>query len=163
MLIIATSMKQIPIISVEKSAAATSRKQKNATHRILVVEDDNDLLQLSVNVLARSGYSVEAVKDGAAAWEAIQTKSYDLVITDNKMPRLTGVEMIEKVRGAGLPLPVIMATTYLPTHEFARKPWLEPEAMLQRPCSDEDLLATVKKILQTDDTRHGPEAENEDP
>jgi CheY-like chemotaxis protein len=144
-------MKKSEVMSVEKSASATMRGQKNAPRRILVVDDDNDVLQLSVDVLASSGYGVEAAKDGAAGWQAIQANSYDLVITDNKMPRLTGLEMIEKLRAACLPLPVIMATTYLPTHEFARKPWLEPDAMLQRPCSNEDLLETVKKVLSTDD------------
>jgi hypothetical protein len=42
-----------------------------------------------------------------------------------------------------------MATRYLPTHEFARRPWLKPDAALERPFSNEDLLETVKKVLGT--------------
>ncbi|MFZ0825811.1 MAG: response regulator [Verrucomicrobiia bacterium] len=127
----------------------------NPPSRILVVDDDSDVRQLSVDVLADSGYEVEGVKDGAAGWEALQASSYDLVITDNKMPRMTGMEMIEKLRAASMSLPVILATSYLPRHELAHKPWLKPDAMLQRPFSTDDLLKTVKEVLGPDDRNEG--------
>jgi hypothetical protein len=47
-------------------------------------------------------------------------------------------------------LPVVMATRFLPTHEFIRRPWLKPDATLERPFSNEALLATVNKILRPD-------------
>jgi FixJ family two-component response regulator len=52
-------------------------------------------------------------------------------------------------------LPVIMATGHLPMNEFARKPWLKPDAMLQRPFSNDDLLEAVQKILHSDDPKDG--------
>jgi CheY-like chemotaxis protein len=120
-----------------------------------VVDDDSDNRRLSLDVLVGSGYDAEGVTDGAAGWEALQTYDYDLVITDNKMPRMTGVEMIEKLRSARMTLPVIMATRYLPTHDFIRRPWLKPDATLERPFSNDDLLATVNKILHPDDGNDG--------
>jgi CheY-like chemotaxis protein len=125
--------------------------QKNPLRRILVVDDDPDTRQLSVDVLVNSDFEVDAVADGADAWDALRAKHFDLVITDNKMPRMTGLELIEKLRYTRLPLPVIMATNQLPNLEFERKPWLLPEATLQRPFSSNDLLVTVKKVLRTDD------------
>jgi CheY-like chemotaxis protein len=120
-------------------------------HRILVVDDDNDTRQLSVDVLAGSGYDIEVAKDGAAAWEAFLTGNhYDLVVTDNKMPNMTGIEMIAKLRAACITVPIIMATEHLPTHEFARKPWLTPQATLLKPFSNDDFLRAVKKVLSTD-------------
>jgi CheY-like chemotaxis protein len=71
------------------------------------------------------------------------------------MPRMTGLEMIEKLRSATMTIPVIMATSYLPTHEFVRRPWLKPDAALERPFSNDDLLVTVKKILGTDGGNNG--------
>ena len=133
-----------------KRAGASIRDQTNLHQRILVVDDDRDSRQLSMDVLIAFGYDVEGAKDGAAGWEALQNGSYDLVITDNKMPRVTGIEMIEKLRSARMTLPVIMATRYLPTDEFIRLPWLKPDAALVRPFSGDDLLATVKKILPAD-------------
>jgi hypothetical protein len=40
-----------------------------------------------------------------------------------------------------------MATSHLPTHEFVSKPWLSPDATLQRPFTSDDLLETVKRVL----------------
>jgi CheY-like chemotaxis protein len=133
--------------------AGVPRPRPAHSHRrILVVDDDRDTRQLSFDVLAASDYDVAAVKDGAAGWEALQASCYDLVITDNKMPRMTGLEMIEKLRSARMAIPVIMATRNLPMDEFARKPWLKPDATLERPFSNDDLLEAIKKVLRPDDT-----------
>ena len=123
---------------------------KNSPQRILVVDDDNHTAQLSLEVLTGAGYDVEAVKDGAAGWDALQAKTYDLIITDNKMPKMTGMEMIEKLRAARMAVPVLMATACVPTHEIDCKPWLKPDATLQRPFSNNALLAAVEGILRTD-------------
>ncbi len=113
-----------------------------------MVDDDNDTRQLSVDVLAGAGYDIEVAKDGAAGWKKLQSgNNYDLVVTDNKMPNMTGVEMIAKLRSARITVPVIMATAHLPAREFARKPRLRPDATLPKPFSNDDLLETVKKVL----------------
>ena len=71
-----------------------------AAHRLLVVDDDISLRQLSAELLSHSGYEVDAAEDGAAAWEALGAESYDLMITDNKMPNLSGVELLKKLYAA---------------------------------------------------------------
>jgi signal transduction histidine kinase len=118
--------------------------------RILVVDDDHDARQVTLDALTGSGYYVKAVKDGAAGWAALGAKSYDLIITDNTMPRMTGLELLEKLHSARRAIPVIMATEFLPSDAFARKPWLKPDATLQRPFSNDDLLAAVRRVLRTD-------------
>ncbi|MDD5141663.1 MAG: response regulator [Verrucomicrobiales bacterium] len=142
-------------LSVGKSAGTPIARGLDSFHRILVVDDDSDTRQLSMDVLAGSGYDVDGAKDGADGWASLQTCDYDLVITDNKMPRMTGLEMIEKLRSSTMAVPVIMATSYLPAHEFARKPWLKPDVVLERPFSNEDLLEAVKTILGTGDGNAG--------
>ena len=129
------------------SAIASGGVKTNTPRRILVVDDDNDTRQLSVDVLVEAGYYVESAGDGAAGWEALQVKNYDLVITDNHMPRLTGMEMIAKLRSAHMSIPIILATGTFPANIIAHNPWLKPDAALQRPYSKDDLVATVKKIL----------------
>jgi two-component system, chemotaxis family, chemotaxis protein CheY len=146
------AMLDMNVSQAEKPAKAPVRVPLNPSHRILVVDDDNDTRQLSVDVLVASGYDVEDAKDGAAGWKALQaSNNFDLIVTDNKMPNMTGIEMIAKLRDARMTVPVIMATGILPMNEFAHKPWLKPDAMLQRPFSNDDLLATVKKVLRTDE------------
>jgi DNA-binding NtrC family response regulator len=117
-------------------------------HRcILVIDDDPDIRQLSVDVLAGVGYDVDAVEDGVAGWKALQAARYNLVITDHKLLRMTGMDMIEKLRSAAMTIPVIVAARHLPTQEFARKPWLKPITMLQRPFSNDELLGAINKAL----------------
>jgi DNA-binding NtrC family response regulator len=123
----------------------------NPTNRILIVDDERDTRQHSVDLLTDAGYEVESVNDGTAGWNELQNCEFDLVITDNVMPRMSGIEMIAKLHSCRLLLPFIMATRYLPTHEFASKWWLIPNATLQRPFSDDDLLATVKRVLHTEE------------
>ena len=124
-----------------------AQRQKSSRHRILVVDDTSSDRQLKVNLLVDCGYDVEEARDGADGWEALQTGRYDLVVTDNSMPRMTGVEMIEKLRSARITVPIIMATGFMPIFVFARKPWLKPDAALTIPFSNDEFLAVVKSVL----------------
>jgi len=119
----------------------------NSTTRILVVEDDRDVRQLNTEVLSRSGYEVDAAEDGAAAWQALNTDSYDLLITDHNMPKLTGVELLQKLRAARLALPAILVSGAMPMEELNRHPELQIEAKLLKPFTADELLGTVKEVL----------------
>jgi two-component system alkaline phosphatase synthesis response regulator PhoP len=116
-----------------------------------VVDDDPHICHLNTEVLIRHGYEVNAVADGAAGWDALKAESYDLLITDNKMPELTGVELLRNLRAARMALPVIMATGSLPKEEFTRYPWLQPSATLLKPYTTEELLGTVREVLRATD------------
>ena len=94
---------------VGQAAEATRiplRFQTSPLLRILLVEDDTGIRQLSTKMLLRSGYHVDAVEDGAVAWDTLQESSYDLLLTDNRMPKVTGVELLKKLHGARMILPV---------------------------------------------------------
>jgi len=130
--------------------------ERNGTHvpveslaapRILVVEDDIFFRQLNADVLLHCGYAVQAVEDGAAAWEALNASHYDLLVTDNSMPYLSGVELLRKLYAAHIHLPVIMATGAIPSDELSRLPSLKPSAMLQKPYSVKELVRAVKRTL----------------
>lgn len=119
--------------------------------RIILVDDEKDARRFGMAVLTSAGYLVEGFENGAAGWKALQANNYDLVVTDNKMPKMTGLEMIEKLRSADMAILVILATGTSPVHEFARKPWLKPDAILHKPFSSDQLLETVRNVLGTDD------------
>jgi DNA-binding response OmpR family regulator len=115
--------------------------------RILVVDDDSDLRLLYTDVLTRPGCQVDAVEDGAAGWEALRANRYDLLIIDNDLPKLTGIELVKKLRSARMALTVVMATGRLPSCELARSPSLQLSAMLLKPFAVDELLDTVKGVL----------------
>lgn len=132
------------------------RSGTNPPEHILVVEDDISLGKLNCEVLSRSGYAVDVVVDGAAVWVELNAGSYDLMTTDNNMPKVTGVESLKRLHAARLDMPVIMVTGKLPTEEFTRYPWLQPTATLLKPYTIAELLWAVKKVLrETEDTTKG--------
>lgn len=149
-------MQENGISQMAELAGAASSTQPNASHRILVVEDDAELREQTRNLLLCAGYAVDAAAHGGAAWDALQLRRYDLMVTDNQMPKLTGIELLQMLHVAGVALPVIMATGILPEAEFSRSPWLRPGATLLKPFSDSQLLATVEALLHGSDRDRGP-------
>jgi two-component system response regulator MprA len=137
------------------SSASSIQRQRNPRQRILVVEDDSAIRQINTEALTYSGYQVDAAEDGAAAWAALQQINYDLLVTDNHMPKVTGVELLQKILAANMTIPVIMATGEIPTEEFTCHPWLQPNITLLKPYRFDELLAAVKEVLRvTSDARH---------
>ena len=136
-------------IRPQKEPAAANGQDRIATaHRILVVDDEAAMRNLISSALVQSGYHVDAAEDGAAAWEALQAKDYDLLITDNNMPKVSGVDLLDKLHATAKALPVIMATGVAPEEEFNRRPWLQPAATLLKPFAIAELRETVQRILR---------------
>ncbi len=125
-------------------------------HRILVVDDDRDIRQLCAGVLIRSGYLVDTAEDGAAGWLALEVNDYSLLITDNNMPKVSGVELVKKLRSARMDLPVVLATSAIPTEAMGRDPSLDLAATLLKPFTIFELLDTVEKVLRANGRRNRP-------
>jgi DNA-binding response OmpR family regulator len=128
---------------------AVDSRVPNSRQRILVVEDDPDIRRMNTEVLTCSGYQVDAAGDGDAAWTALRLNKYDLLITDNLMPKVTGIELIEKLQAAKMALPVIMATSAKPDEKPGRPDLLQPEVTIIKPYAVEELLAAVKNVLRS--------------
>ena len=122
----------------------SGKKAAFAPARILVVEDNQAVRRFSATALSDSGYQVDSAEDGAAAWDAIQTQHYDLVITDNKMPGLSGVELIERLHSMRVGVPVILASAIAPTD---LKHDLQPVVVLKKPFAMNELLNAVERVL----------------
>ncbi len=132
--------------------------ETNPPQRILVADDDEDIRRLNIDILTLSGYRVDAAEDGAVAWDNLQRNNYDLLITDNNMPKVSGFELLKKLRAGRMALPVIMASGTLPAEEFMQSPWLQPTATLLKPFTSDELLGTVRKVLHaTDNVRERSE------
>lgn len=119
-----------------------------ARARILYAEDDLYVRSIGQRMLTLSGYDVDTASDGAAAWAMLHGSTYDLLLTDNDMPQLTGVELIRKLRLAGITVPVILTSATfaeLSPSEFRR---VECEAMLAKPFEFEQLRRVVHEVLQ---------------
>ena len=122
--------------------------------RILLVDDDEDARVLSRMRLTRAGYSVDTVVDGEAAWAALLAMPYDLLITDQNMPGLHGLDLVARVREAGMTLSVIVDSNCPELGVAEDYPRLGIAAILPKPLPVE-LVKTVQRILPLPD---GPSA-----
>jgi CheY-like chemotaxis protein len=114
---------------------------------ILLANDDSYMRALNARVLTWSGYKVQTVANGADAWQALDLQNYDLLITENEMPEVTGVQLLKHLRSRGITMPVIMASATVPTKELNLHPGLRLESALRKPVPSDELLQTVKHIL----------------
>jgi len=115
--------------------------------RILIAEEDFFLRQLEAEVLRCAGCEVDDVEDGVAAWDLLRRKTYDLLITDNQIPMVSGEELVRLVHAARLPLPVILAAGGLSTWESAPDPFLQPFTILFKPYTIAELMEVVQEKL----------------
>jgi DNA-binding response OmpR family regulator len=134
--------------NLKKSVRSTRSARPRRRQRILVVDDDADVRRLNTEVLTYAGYQVDAADSGATGWEVLQINNYDLMVTDNNMPKMTGLELIKKMRDNHLMLPVIMATGKPPALEPTKDHLLQPVVLL-KPYTVADLLKTVKNVLDS--------------
>jgi CheY-like chemotaxis protein len=82
-----------------------------------VVEGDEDIRRLNTEVLANSGYKVDAAVDGAIAWDTLQFNHYDLLVSDYNMPGMSGVELLKNLHAARIVLQVRYAVGDNPARE----------------------------------------------
>jgi two-component system, OmpR family, alkaline phosphatase synthesis response regulator PhoP len=122
----------------------------NRGQRLILCDDEVHILRAAEFKLTRAGYRVECANDGQEAWEAIMRECPDLLVTDCQMPRLNGLELIERVRHepALKDLPIILLTAKgleLAKCELAER-W-NVRAILGKPFSPRELLRTVESLL----------------
>lgn len=114
-----------------------------SVNRVLVVEDDHLIREVVAAAVAHLGFEVHTAEHGAAGWQALNTRRYQLLITDNNMPRLTGLELVRLVRSARMSLPIIMASGSGCLGEAA----LGITAYLAKPFFTDQLLQIVREVL----------------
>jgi two-component system cell cycle response regulator CpdR len=115
--------------------------------RILHADDEPMICRTVARVLERAGYTVVTANDGPKAWEALKTDPFDLLITDDEMPHLRGVELVLKVRQHGLNLPVTIASSPFEFFAILGKGCLHTAQMLPKPFSSQELIEAVESCL----------------
>ncbi len=78
--------------------------------RLLIIDDEESLCQVLENALGKKGHIVETVTSGQSAKAKIESQVYDLIISDIRMPDVTGLELLEHARAAKIRTPFILMT-----------------------------------------------------
>jgi len=121
-----------------------SRPQK-----ILCVDDAIGIRSVLQLALARDGFVVETAGDGLDAWQRLSPNltAVDLVITDDQMPNVTGLELVRRLRDAKFPGKVIFFSSAFGEKDAARLQDLGVDAVLQKGSSLARLLSMVHCVL----------------
>src|SRR5437762_6472361 len=82
------------------------------TPRILVVDDERVIREILSDFLSVEGYVVRTVEDGVEALKELQRRSYNLVISDLKMPNMNGLELIERITALQIPVLTVIMTGF---------------------------------------------------
>lgn len=78
--------------------------------RILVADDEKELVAALEELLKRERYTVDTVYDGQSAYEYASTDNYDCIILDIMMPDIDGLEVLRRLRSAGIKTPILLLT-----------------------------------------------------
>jgi DNA-binding NtrC family response regulator len=114
---------------------------------VLVVDDDYHMRLALKESLTKAGYAVSVAEDGMEAVDAVKRNSPDLMITDVKMPRLNGMELLSRVREMSPLLPVILITGYGTIQDAVRVIKEGAFDYIQKPFNTETLYGVVKRAL----------------
>jgi type IV pilus assembly protein PilB len=115
--------------------------------RILIVDDDPDILLLAGKVLSGAGYAVTAVKDGIEALLRLSAESFDLVVSDVDMPDLDGLRLLEILNQKGIKADVVFFTARSNDESEKRGLALGALDYIRKPIKKEILLLRIKNIL----------------
>ena len=119
---------------------------------ILIVDDDATILNLEAKILECDGHHVETAENGEAAWRALESGNYDLLVTDNLMPGMSGLALVRQLRIASITLPVVMVSGTLgnlDTAKLIRDPWSRIHGFVGKPFTIPQLLSAVHRALNS--------------
>lgn len=155
----------LPAASSTAPESTTRRKRRRSSNKVraakqakpwvLLGEDDDDMRELLCHVLRENGFSVTATRDGQELAGAIgdamakrgPVRFPDLLISDVRMPKHTGISVLQSLRRAGWDIPVIIITAF-PDRETRKTVRSLDAVMFAKPFSVHDFLARVGKILE---------------
>lgn len=116
--------------------------------RILVVEDEKNLNRLIAEAMEDEGYGVDRCFNGLEAMEFMDCADYDVVILDILMPRLTGLELVKKIRDRGNNTPVVFLTSLDSVDDRVAGLDSGGDYYLVKPFAMEELTAVVRVLAR---------------
>jgi len=119
---------------------------REVTVRVLLVDDDPDILSITSYALRRKGFTVATAATGTAALQQIRAKTPDIVLLDVQLPDVHGFEVLRRVRLESK-LPIIMASANGAAADIARATGLGADDYLRKPFSPSALAERIRTVL----------------
>jgi len=124
--------------------------------RILLVEDDPELGDGLTIGLRQAGFAVDWLRDGNSADQALQSESFDLVVLDLGLPRLSGMDVLSRARGRGLTVPILILTARDATGDKVSGLDAGADDYLVKPIDLDELSARIRALTRRSAGRAAP-------
>ena len=136
------------ITSSQSSMASYSQLQQN-NKRILLVDDEPDIIEILKIGLEDNGFKVDAFTDPELALSSFKSGAYDLLLLDVRMPKLNGFELYEQIKKIDNKAKVCYITAYEINYEKIREefPSLEVGCFIKKPIEIQDLVRRINAEL----------------
>lgn len=123
------------------------------THRVLLIEDDDDIRRVFGLALVKEGFVVTEANDGLEALDIVQTEEFDALVLDLSMPRVDGVAMLDTFRTmpSGKKVPIIVVTALDDPAIEQRTMEAGATAFLRKPILPTKVASTVRRHLAARD------------
>ncbi|ATI83310.1 DNA-binding response regulator [Sphingobium yanoikuyae] len=126
---------------------------------ILLIDDDRELTAMLSEYLEREGFSASAAHDGQTGELEALSGRYDLVVLDVMLPRLSGIEVLRRIR-RGSDVPVLLLTARGDDIDRISGLDLGADDYVPKPCSPGELVARLRAILRRVSSRRGDDGSN---
>jgi len=117
--------------------------------KILVIEDDREMRSLLQDYLEEEGYAVGTTDDGSEAFRKLAKESFDLILTDIRMPGLSGLDILPGLKKIQPGVSIIVITAFGSEDIQARALARGGDAYLEKPLHLEELKTMVKRLLSS--------------
>jgi two-component system OmpR family response regulator/two-component system response regulator CpxR len=125
--------------------------------RVLLVDDDVELIELLRDYLEKDGFAVDAAHNGTAGVAAALSAQHDIVVLDVMMPGISGIEALARIRAASS-IPVVMLTARGDDGDRITGLELGADDYVPKPCTPRELAARIRAILKRTSTVEGTPA-----
>ena len=143
----------LPALEAEPAleAKAASPTAERGAERVLIVDDEEEIARMAAQLLRHFGYQTAAFTDSLKALEKIKgsPQAFDVLITDQTMPSLTGVQLVRELKGIRPDLPVILMTGFSETVTEANCKEFGIDALVLKPLGAKKLHETIREVLDS--------------
>lgn len=127
--------------------------KSNSKKTILLADDDVNLRRVLEFQLTEAGYKVSTARDGAEAWEIFTNDDFDCVISDLRMPKLSGLELLGKIKAANTEIPVIVITAFGEVETAVTAMKAGAFDYINKPFNRAEILLTLERALNFSATK----------
>jgi two-component system NtrC family response regulator len=126
-------------------AASVGSRDKG---RLLVVDDEETQRRMLAGILERAGYEVETAANGRLALEQLDGERFDALLTDQRMPEMNGLELLERIQRLAPEMPVVLMTAYGTVSNAVDAMKRGAADYLTKPFERDELLVVMEKVLR---------------